>query len=235
MSFSAGSSNTAKAKEDVLKAHLLESLEREQKYFNELAEAFFAIKNRTEQHDLQYAQKIIETVDRLLEAGDWDSTLFLRGMIRPFKEMREDTLALIEELAGQSNRHETLQTTLVEGTQVVFISLFSAQGHDLKQWELLLRSIDRYVLGRPIYQEEADVEKLVRLKTSKTSEAYIRVVVQKKNIQSDLFGVKRTDRHGSPLLLLAAHAVQPENIREFVHEGKHYDFRDGKLVDRQQQ
>jgi len=96
-----------------------------------------------------------------------------------------------------------------------------------------LRSIKSYLLGRPVYQNEIDVQKVIRAKLAKTSEAYIVVAIDKTSIRNEPHLPPRMDRYKNTLLTLKEGSVTADNIIEFVHMGKRYCFKNGRLVQQQ--
>ena len=164
----------------------------------------------------------------MLAAEDWDSSPFLKNTVKPLEEIKQSAEALVAQLSGDVNDTVASQT-IESGGQPVYIALFQAQGHDLKKWAMQLRSIDRYMLGRPIYTAEADVCKMIHQKVNQSCEAYAKVAVKPSAIQEQSLLPKREDRNGCTLLTLMPGTVTSDHIIEFVHVGKTYAFVDGKL------
>ena len=178
----------------------------------------------------QYCQKVIDCVDTIEAAGDWESSLFLRNIIKPIKQVREDAQALLAELADAVVTQASLRSGITENQQLLFISLFQAKGNDMAGWQLQLRSIDRYWVGRPVYEEESCCQKVLRIKDNTQNEAYAAVIVDKEMIQSSgEFDVERKDRYGNILVMLKPNAITADQVIEFFHEKKRYSFKDGRL------
>jgi intracellular multiplication protein IcmQ len=223
-------SNAARdIKSDALKKTLLDAVKQENVNFSEIAESFYAGPAQTDADHLATLNDLIEMVDRLLEAGDWDDSLFLHNTVKPLKVLREQAQQTIDfiQYGNQQASNEVL--SLATDMTMVYISLYQGQGDDLQRWEMQLRSLPRYILGRPIYETEEGVQKLIRLKTVKTCEAYVKVAIAKSATQQDGLVLKRTDRHGTALVNLMPGAVKTQNILEFVCQGKRYYWREGKL------
>ena len=85
------------------------------------------------------------------------------------------------------------------------------------------------MIGRPIYEAEAEVIQAIRRKLSQLSEAYIVVSVDKSKIVGEEQWRPRKDRLGNKLISLLPGAVTDANILEFVHLGNRYCFRDQRL------
>jgi len=120
----------------------------------------------------------------------------------------------------------TLQNNMVP----VYVLLFQQQGHDLKKWAQLLGNIERYILGRPIYEHEDDAQKVIRIKMSEEQEGYIKLAVAQSAWEKALNMPERMDRYGNRLVSLAAGTAKSEHILEFVHGKKRYHFIEGELV-----
>ena len=91
-----------------------------------------------------------------------------------------------------------------------------------------LRSLERYVIGRPVYQNQEDAEKRVRLRAATGNEGFVVVIVKKTDLQSDVSTTK--DQFDSPLLSLKETALRNGRIVAFVHQNLRYHFVDGQLI-----
>lgn len=238
MSLGFSKSGISSAKNDELKRHLLACVDAEKVDLSQVAEKFYAqhTTDTSEQKALDiseqktFCQAVIDSVDRVLEAGDWDSSLFLRNTAKPLKKLREQAEQLLKQIDHtQAPEAAYRQKALADDDVRLYISLFQANGGDLKQWALQLRSIRSHLLGRPVYENEEDVQKIVRQKTNRLSEAYVAVVVKKTAVLSEPFRAPRLDRNGNTLVTLKDGAVSVDNIVEFVHGGKQYQFVRGAL------
>ena len=49
---------------------------------------------------MQALEDMIAAFDRVIAAGDWDSSLFLRNTVKPLEDMREEARQLREQLMG---------------------------------------------------------------------------------------------------------------------------------------
>ncbi|OGO92803.1 MAG: Dot/Icm secretion system protein IcmQ [Coxiella sp. RIFCSPHIGHO2_12_FULL_42_15] len=209
---------------------LCEVVESEKERFLQLAQAFYDGGQRTEQQCLELTNAIVAAVDHVLQAGDWDSSLFLRNIIKPLREIRAKALQAQSELMRVQGLEEIGEYQLKANEVKIYISLFQAEGHDLQKWEAQLRSIHAYMAGRPVYKNEEDARKAVRQKILQTSEAYAIAVVDKAKILENDFGGKKTDRQGFELLTIQLGAVTSQFVVEFVHLGKRYHFYNQRLI-----
>ncbi len=217
-------------KNEELKRRLMECVNEEKNSFLPLAEKFYQTRKRSDTDYHQLCTAIIAAVDHVLNAGEWDSSLFLRSTLKPLKEIREHALKLLENLSGAQTPAKYTSPTLSENFVKLYISLYQAAGHDLNLWAAQLASISSYTIGRPVYESEENVVQSIRRKLSQVSEAYIVVSVDK----SKILGVDnfrpRKDRFGNTLVSLLPNAVCSEDILEFVHLEKRYYFSHGNLL-----
>lgn len=224
MALSSSNPNHQQQSED-LKRALLDCVEQQKANILQYAECFYAKTSRCEQDYLQLCQQIVTELDKLFAMQDWDQSLFIRNSIKPLVALHAQAKQVLVEFNLQQAQTE-LQPTLAEGMQVVYVSLFQTQGHNLARWELILRAITKYVLGRPVYARLEDLQKMLRHKITKVNEAYA-VVAVKQNLINSSNTLK--DQYGSALLCLSDQAILTENIIEFVHEEKSYRYRNGML------
>lgn len=211
------------AKNENLKRRLIECVETESVQFIELAEAFYAKGRRTKDDYRRLCDAIIEAAEHVLSADAWEASLFLRNTLKPIKEIYEEAVALKEKL-GTSENEQSFTTPSIAGNKVkLYVSLYQSNGHDFKQWAAQLASLSSYMVGRPIYQNEAEVAQAIRLKLSQLSEAYVTVAVDPVKIIS-AENKPRKDRLGNTLISVLPNAIKSENIIEFVHQGKRYHY-----------
>lgn len=211
-----------------LKQHLLESVRNEKADFLSVANDFYNQPHRTDENYMQFCRDTIASIDKILEAGDWNSSLFLRNTAKPLVQLRERAQEILTKMTG-GKAQDVTANTVPEGMQLVYVSLFQAKGHDLERWEMQLRSLYRYMSGRPVYSNEADVEAVIRAKVSPDADAYVVLAIPDSAIRDMSHAVPRKDRQGHELVTLKEGVVNSEHIVEFVHAGKRYRFANNKL------
>ena len=217
-------------KNEALKRRLVDCVHAEKDKFITVAENFYRITRRSEQNYLELCDAIIAAVDQVMKEGPWEDSLFLRNTIKPLQSIREQALELQANLKKESSGHTAVGPAIKEECVKLYVSLYQANGHDMKQWAGQLSSLSSYMVGRPVYQDEDSMIKTLRLKQSQTSEAYVVVAVDKSKIISRDFSRPRKDRLGNLLVNLIPGSVDSENIIEFVHQDKHYYFYNNQLV-----
>jgi intracellular multiplication protein IcmQ len=226
--FSLGTQSQVKNSD--LKGKLLERLKAESQHLSELAREFYENNAAYSNSDyIQLCKEIVSGVDKVFMQENWDESLFLHNSLKPLKDLQTQALLILEQLEQSSSISLPEKNILTEECELLYISLYQQDGLDMKKWELQLKSIECYLAGRPIYQLEEEVKKVIRLKVAQTSEAYVSVAVKKSAIQNKA-QFKRLDRCGHPLVNISAGAVTANDIVEFVHQNQRYYFANGKLI-----
>lgn len=172
---------------------------------------------------------MITTVDHVMAGGDWESSLFLRNTIKPLMAIKTEAELELSRLEIKATEKSESMQPISENEVEVYISLFQSDGYNMSKWAMQLRSLDRYIVGRPIYINEADIEKRIRLRGATGNEAYVIVVVKKTDIQAEQ-GAPLKDQFEHSLLLLKEIALKTGRIIAFVHQGTRYHFVDGQLI-----
>ncbi|HLB56232.1 MAG TPA: Dot/Icm secretion system protein IcmQ [Coxiellaceae bacterium] len=213
-----------------LKKKLLECLDKEAHEFSEIARTYFDKEHLSKDDKAGLLNAVISTVNHVVSAGDWNSSLFLRNTIKPLLAIKEEAEAELDHLHVKVSEKSIKIRTASENEVEVYISLFQSDGYNINKWAMQLRSLDRYVVGRPVYQNEADIEKRIRLRNAAANEAYVAVIVKKMDVQFDPFAAPLKDQFDHSLLLLKETALKHGRIIAFVHQGIRYHFVDGQLV-----
>lgn len=222
--------STAKSSaSSALRAHLLQAVNDEKAQFMTLADQFYAQSHRNEADYAQFCRDMIEAIDSVLAAGDWDSALFLRNTAKPLRQIRERAQQILTQLTGEVALATHDHVAAGCAHEQVYIALFQSKGHDLAGWAMQLRSLHRYVAGRPIYRHEADIVASIRAKINQETDAYVIFSVPEECIEAPLRGVPRQDRQGRDLIALKSNAIEAGRIVAFVHAGKRYRFIDNQL------
>src|SRR5262245_23959655 len=104
----------------------------------EVARSFYQQGHRTRAHYLELTDAIISAVDHVLNANDWEDSLFLRNALKPLKEIREQAMALKQEAIQTAADQQITLRALDEDEMLVYISIFQSEGHNLRKWELQL-------------------------------------------------------------------------------------------------
>ncbi|MCX7120171.1 MAG: Dot/Icm secretion system protein IcmQ [Gammaproteobacteria bacterium] len=214
-----------------LKQQLLECLDKEAREFSDFARKFFSKETLSKEDKAGLLNAVITAVDHVMGAGDWESSLFLKNTIKPLMAIKTEAELELAKLEIKASEQFASAAPVLEDEATVYISLFQSDGYNINKWAMQLRSLDRYVVGRPIYQNEEDIEKRIRLRAAGAgNEAYVVVTVKKIDIQSAVNAAPLKDQFDHPLLLLKESALKKGRIIVFVHQGVRYHFVDGQLI-----
>jgi len=231
MGMSLVKNQVAKSSSEELKQKLIDCITREKENFMSLAKQFYSKNSHTAEEYIELTRAIIAAVDQVLEVGDWKESLFLRNVLKPLQQLREEADALQAEATDEDRFVQVVpRRHLKEDEVFVYISVFQSEGDHLEKWGLQLASLKSHLLGRPIYESEEDIQKIIRQKLDQHSEGYVVVAVKSSDIQESSHQMKRVDRYGNPLITLKETAVKVENIFEFVCQGSRYFYQNGRLI-----
>ncbi|PHQ78227.1 MAG: Dot/Icm secretion system protein IcmQ [Coxiella sp. (in: Bacteria)] len=221
-----------KTQSDEIKRQLLVDMQEEQSTYMQKLTEFYKTEDHSKADYIELMKGVIASVDKVLNGCDYESSLFLRNTVKPLKEMRAKAVDILEQIDAQAlSEKNYLLPTLEKECVPVYVLMFQSKGHDIENWSQLLRSLGRYVLGRPIYKTEEDVQKVIRAKMSSEHEGYAKVAVSQSVLDSlDELSVRK-DRFGNELISLPAGIVSSQHILEFVHGKKRYHFIRGNLID----
>lgn len=217
---------------DELQRHLREITEKETEKFLQAAQAFYDEERRSEDQCLVLINSMIKSLSSVIDAGDWDSSFFLKTTIKPLRKL----LSEAEKMRGEISRVQGLEAIeeyqLQTGECKYYISLYQADGHDLSRWSMQLASIDKYTMGRPIYKNEEDVTRAIRRKLLQTSEGYAVIVMSESKVLGNEFADEKIDRFGFPLITFEQGDVKSTDVIEFVHGGQRYHYRNHLLIEK---
>ncbi|QRN03144.1 Dot/Icm secretion system protein IcmQ [Legionella sp. MW5194] len=175
---------------------------------------------------------LIKTLNEAIDNGPWEDSNFLRVVGKNLREIRDNFIRQVglnpeEKLKSAVN---ALQRNLHNDQQLVFVSLYSSEGQNLQSWERIIANLQRQIISRPIYADEADIVNLIKSKEKKINEAYLAIFIN----QSDLLLLPPDktplDKLGRPLITLKDKAINLDNIVRFVHFSGVYTYLKGRLV-----
>lgn len=177
--------------------------------------------------------EIVQAVDGALTDGHWQQGLFFRTIGEKLKKTRE----LFHEHAMLWHAHvqtkeEVASKQAPTGAimHTVYVSLYQAGGHNIKNWQYMLGHLAEHTMGRPAYTEREHVEQFVRSRPVPSNEAYVVADVLEKDILSGMGrGPEKKDAEGRPMLSLNKGAIALENVHEFVHSSGRFTIEEGRL------
>ena len=182
---------------------------------------------------LAKAKRILQSLDDALAVGPWNETKFIAMIGKKVHLLRDDLAKSIHDYeAGETGSSEYLahRAHLTANSQLVYISLYSLEGANLQAWERIIANLQRQIVSRPIYTEEADAINIIKTKDKKINEAYLSIYVDASAILELPDDKVPKDKLGKPMIVLKDNAVNLENIECFYHISGKYRFSRGKLT-----
>ncbi|TLY47230.1 MAG: Dot/Icm secretion system protein IcmQ [Gammaproteobacteria bacterium] len=183
---------------------------------------------QTEQ-EIQVALAIKKILDEGITSGPWQANLFLKGIKKKLEEIRDEFVTRV----GIDQHHEQMAKDLAANSgemTEVYIALYQSQGGNMSKWQEVVVSLVNYIMGRPIYSNETDVQAAIRLNDRKLNHAYVVVKVPNDAILPGTTDLVRTDREGRKLISLREAAIQLKNIIRLVHASGEYKLVGNFLV-----
>ncbi len=176
-------------------------------------------------------KEIADALDRVVGDLPWHQSVFLKALGKKFENIRDE----FKRDVGLGEHAEKLAQTekdrfaLKEGQQVVFVSIYNAQGSDMNHWERIIANLSTQSVSRPTYSTDNAAREMIRSKSNVLNEAYVSVHINKSDIRTPPDGKAPRDRLGNILLLLKENAITKQNIRKFYHKSGVYEYKSGQL------
>lgn len=223
---------TGESKGSELKRQLLECIDKESRQFSADIRDYFAKGVLSKEDKAGLLNAIITAISHVLEGGDWNNSLFLKNTLKPLSAIKAEAEAELLKLEAKATAKTYQIEKPAENEVEVYISLFQSEGLNINKWAMQLRSLERYIVGRPIYQNATDIAKRIRLRSAAGNEAYVSVIIKKLDIQPsvDPFAPPLKDQFDHPLLMIKDIALRKGRITGFYHQSIRYHFVDGQLI-----
>ncbi len=208
-----------------------QKMKRLQDINNEIKKTLQEAKILYDLKDSEAAVRLVNILDDLLKNKEWEATLLLRTAKKRLLNLREEAQQIVNDLNVISTPKEPSQVIapIKEGYIKVYIALYQTQGSNLKIWHDMLKSLAKYSITRPVYDNEEYVRELIRSKPDMQRHGYAVVAVKENGIIES--GKVHLDQFNHKLLTLQEGAVTLENIIEFVHANeKRYIIRGDTLI-----
>ncbi len=176
-------------------------------------------------------KEIAEALNRVVDDLPWHQSVFLKALGKKFETIRDEFL----HNSGLGEQHLSIEQAkqdpfaLKEGQLEVFVSIYNAQGAELKQWFLIIHNLSKLSISRPTYSTEKAVREVIRSSGNILNEGYVSVHVNKADILPDAGTKAPRDKLGNVLLTLKENAIVPANIKKFYHKTGVYVLKNGEL------
>jgi intracellular multiplication protein IcmQ len=181
--------------------------------------------------ELKRINKILKSLlQELLQTGNWEASLFLRTTYKKLAALYEKADSLSKQLESDQKLLNKDAWKEEQGYIKVYVSLYQSDPYNLQKWQNTLKNIREYSVNRPIYLAEEHVQEMIRSKQASPNEGYVIIYIKKNDIIPAYAGKMVEDKWGHELLTLRDNSLSPNNIIEFVHQGRRYSFQEGELL-----
>lgn len=179
----------------------------------------------------EIGKKLVDILDGLLKAGNWESSLFLKASSGRLRELRNEAknLAQIDQGDEATSLAAAFDRPVPPGYIQVYISLFQLEGSNFQIWHRTVKALTEHSITRPIYKDVKFAQEFIRSKADIDHHGYVIVNIK----DSDVFKLEQPsmDGLGHELLTIKEGAVKLENIIGFVHANKkRYLVKENELV-----
>jgi len=178
-------------------------------------------------------ETVLNALNEAVEKGPWHSSKFLSIIGKKIEAIRDNFVAKISRPEDDKNPLEKITQRMSQQQveqQEVYVAIYSSTGSTLSSWEQILNNLSRYIISRPVYENETDVKERLRGSANPEKEAYVVILINKNTIIELPAKKMRRDRSDRPLLALKEHAVTVGNIIRFEHVSGTYQFANGRLI-----
>ncbi len=184
-------------------------------------------------------RNLLGLIEKCLNNADWSISLFFQGIGNRIRAMRDKIRQCLAETDEDFLSPEAPKaiSQAREGMTLVYVSLYQADGLNLRKWATLLDSITKLSIGRPVYLKQSAIEAVIRAKPEPRRDAYVAIYVNDDDIIEPLGGIHPKDRMGNQLLTIREGKVLANNISHFVHNTGsqiiHYEYKNHKLIQKE--
>jgi intracellular multiplication protein IcmQ len=179
---------------------------------------------------LAQAQAIQEALHSLANSPSFTHSSFLKIVQQQIQQLSQGFDEAVQSVyfSEDSSLIDSLQN---QDQQIVYISVYCSDGSKIDAWSRVIMNLPKQYISRPVYLREEDAQKAAKAKAQFLNEAYVAVMVDKKNIFStdnELFNLK--DKFGHRLITLKDRAIDLSNILFFWHHSKQYILKNNSLI-----
>lgn len=129
--------------------------------------------------------ELIRIFDKMIAEGNWEGGLFFQVAGNKLKDFRDQLKKKINIDTGNSEPTPAEMANYIKqrsGLIEVYIALYSAEGNNLRKWEVVLSNLTRQLVNRPIYKREKDIQDIIKTKENPINDAYAIAYVSETDI-----------------------------------------------------
>src|SRR5688572_1179808 len=110
--------------------------------------------------------ELIRALDKMIADGNWEGGLFFQAAGKKLRALSQELKA---ELQLPSEQEVTISDMAAfvkqkSGLIEIFISVYCTEGRNIKKWELVLGSLPKQIVSRPVYKREKDIKETINTK-----------------------------------------------------------------------
>ena len=209
-----------------LKKQMLDLIEEEKKYFQQLLHTYQEIEDPTDEAYAQLNAELVASLERVKDLYDThqgQNSLFLKNTLKPLLEALDAAKKVRQAMALGDDIEANPDTpfeALSDETMRVYVVLYQADGANIAKWVVQLLSVHKLLASRPVYLDESEARQACRVGLELMAKGYISIVVKKTMLIEDEHTAKRADKHGRSLLLLKDTAIEDGGKIEYLVLGK---------------
>lgn len=184
----------------------------------------------TQENNIEVNRKLVDVLDELLTAGNWEASLFLKAAGKQIRSLRDRAQQLLIEVTNETVAEQNNKVLEKADHIKVCVSLYQNDGNNLAKWYQAVKALTEHSVSRPVYRDEEHVKTMIRSKADAQPEGYVVAFIKESDVLRMPFGKTSLDRFGNELLCLRPNAIKLENIIEFVHCQQSYSLQENGLV-----
>lgn len=211
-----------------LKDKLLSLFVESEEKIQQAVDGYESLDERTLEARVVLTHQLLQIIDDLLQADDWESSPFLKQLLRPTKELKEQLLQFLSENEGLVDSGSWSPRVCMPGYREVYLLMFQSDGESLNAWEDQLTDISSILASRAMYPTRDSIERVLRLRGGQDSDAYAALHIPSDFIMS--LDEPNQDKWGQEILTLKSDNITSKCIAYFVHLSVTYDFVESRLV-----
>ena len=208
---------------------LLCYVEQESQAMQPLLSNFIERDDKTEKQSLMVLRQVDSMVERMEEAADWDDSLYLQHLMKPFRALRDECLISINGFSEKKRAENEDLLLCADNQQLVYVTLYQKDGHDLAKWLLSIKVLPGNFVSRPIYGDVLHVDEVMRSAKNRGTVGYVIVKVHPDDIRCSSSYQDRKDLYGHQLITLEESCLKFSNIIAFIHCSHKYRVTPDKL------
>lgn len=174
-------------------------------------------------------ESIISKIDKTINSSIWHS--------HPLLSLYQENLTKLKERVSNISDKDTSGIPSKKQSQdaqenkiKIFVSLYNTDGLNLNKWMAVIDNAIQSAASRSIYQNKADIEKMISNRESIDNEGYLTINISENDIINIAAESMKKDGLGINLMDVKENALSIKNIVYFTHRDSNYIIKEDKLI-----